>query len=121
MLDDANQKITHQTGTIVSHRGYPSWNYPNNVDSTLRIEVPHEILLFTFTVTDFELESRHWNDGCYDFLKIKGQKYCDSELASTGRTRYVSGTGELRLEFHTDRDSRADGFLLKYQYHSKFR
>ena len=121
MLPGKTQQITHQTGTIVSHRWYPRRSYPNDVDSTLRIEVPHRILFLTVTVTDFELESRYPQDGCYDFLKIKGHKYCGSELASTGRTIYVPATGALSLDFHTDVSSQADGFLLEYQYYSKFK
>ena len=83
MLPGKTQQITHQTGTIVSHREYPHKKYPNYVDSTLWIEIPaNEILLFTVTVTNFELESRsRWSGRCSDYLEINGQKYCGSELA----------------------------------------
>ena len=69
----------------------------------------------TVTVTDFEIEYRGWIS-CYDFLKIKGQTYCGSEIVSNWRMRYVSATESLSLEFHTDWTSPADGFLLEYQY-----
>ena len=116
MLDGKTQQITHQSGTIVSHRGYSHKRYPRNVNSTLRIEVPHGILLLTVRLTALELESRHRQDGCYDFLKIKGQTYCGSEIVSNWRMRYVSATESLSLEFHTDWTSPADGFLLEYKY-----
>ena len=116
MLDGKTQQITHQTGTIVSHRGYSHENYPNNVDSTLRLEIDG-ILLIRIAVTDFELESRLKQSGsCIDYLEIEGQKYCGVELASN--TTYESATGALNMKFHTDSQSRDKGFLFEYRYYS---
>ena len=75
------------------------------------------ILLFTVTVVDFKLESRVGGSGrCYDYLEINGKKYCASELSSNGRLTYVSATGSLNFEFHTDGGIQAKGFLLEYNY-----
>ena len=116
MLDGKTQQITHQTGTIVSHRGYSHEDYPHNVDGTLGIGIDG-ILLFTFTVNGFELESitgRFWSL-CNDYLKIKGQTYCGTHLASNTRATFVSATGELSIMFHTaEYTSRDEDFLLQY-------
>ena len=118
MLPGKTQQITHQTGTIVSHRGYPHKKYPNSVDSTLRIEIDG-MLLFIVTVMDFQLYPESW-DSCSDYLEVMEQRYCGTRLASYRRTAYVSSTSMLNLKFHTGHWYQDEGFLLEYQYYSKF-
>ena len=54
MLPGKTQQITHQTGTIVSHREYPQKEYPSKMNSQLRIQV-RGILFFSMDVDKFNL------------------------------------------------------------------
>ena len=108
------QQITHQTGTIVSHRGYSHEEYPNYADSVLKIDTDG-ILILTVTVINFQLYLKKY---CYDYLEIKGHKYCGTDLASNRRTTFVSATGVLRLKFYTSSVNQDEGFRLDYDYYS---
>lgn len=114
MLDDKNQLITHQTGTIISHRGYPQEEYRKEVDSTLRIKVDG-VLFVSVEVLAFNLETKY-GDTCYDYLHVNNDiKYCAEELNSASRHMYLVG-GELVLGFITDDSDEQDGFKLTYQF-----
>ena len=120
MLDGKTQQITHQTGTIVSHREYSHESNPHDVDSTLTMETPADrMLLFRVTVTNFELKSRSWSVSCSDYFEIMGRRYCGTDLASNRRITYVSATDALNLTLRTGGFSRDEGFLLEYHYYSK--
>ena len=119
MLDGGDQLIAHQTGTIISHRGYPHVNYPQNMDSTLRIQV-YDILLVNFEILDFSLDAR-LSDTCDDYLQVNNKtKYCAKDLtAGTTVKLYLVG-GDLLLRFYSDGSTVDTGFMFTYDFSGKY-
>ena len=120
MLDGKTQQITHQTGTIISHRGYPQEYYPINMDSQLKIRVTG-VLFLSLEVNQFNLEKRY-STGCYDYLQITdntgNRQYCGNEI-SIGKSSRVVPNGQISFRFKTDSHTENFGFRLQFKYYGK--
>lgn len=121
MYKGADQHVTHQTGTIISHYKYPEKRYPNRVNSILRIQVDG-VLSVTLKVPFFQLEPRERSGECDDFFQINnGNKFCGDELQAGDEKPFLLKNGELELKFSTDWTSRWKGFSIQYDYFGEYK
>ena len=119
MFDDVNQQITSQEGMIVSHREYPHEDYPNSVDSTLRIEIDGMLLFQISVLPVFEFPHRYSDGNCFDYLNIGASEFCAEDLAAGYNKTFITLTGSVTIKFHANRRGRYIGFGLQYSYSSE--
>ena len=121
MLDGKSQQITHQSGTIVSHRGYPRTNYAFCIAGELKFKV-NGVLFLNMEFYRFDLQKR--NDSGWDDLQITvdtgDRQYCGAELSGRNPSRnLISVNGVIALKFHTDHTQTSKGFRFKFKYFGK--
>eukprot|EP00056_Hartaetosiga_gracilis_P013860 m.233632 g.233632 ORF g.233632 m.233632 type:complete len:5157 (+) comp13909_c2_seq1:156-15626(+) len=104
------EEVLAVSGEIVSHAGYGSSKYDNNVDCSLTIYVPDDSIAVV-SVLDISIELG------FDILRIaSGPK--SSTFTSLGAI-FTSGIGEdVIIDFISDESKQEDGFLLSFEVKS---
>ena len=121
MLNGKTKQITHQSGTIISHREFPHQKeYPIYMDSQLKIQVAG-VLFFSMEVNQFNLEKRY-SRGCDDYLQINdntgNRQYCGKEIR-IGKSSRVVPNGQISFLFKTDGRTQNSGFRFQFRYFGK--
>ncbi|XP_022251869.1 cubilin-like, partial [Limulus polyphemus] len=98
---------------VLRSPGYPQ-SYPNNINCHYLIRKNNPgVCALDLTVQSFHLEE---NQNCdYDYLDIKGHKFCGQVPSGSIRRIYFEGPDSLRIYFYSDKATNRPGFSIGVQ------
>lgn len=106
-------------GYIVSHRLYRSFNYRNNINAALVLEILPTNTSFYIRLLDYNVGASSFSTVCDDCLYIAGDtslKVCGSNYTSLRTwTEVKVQDNKIRFNFTSDRRNSGRGFMIHYK------